>query len=201
MPAWLLPALMAGAQILGRGAQGASAERQNRNNFESDRTRLDLQAQQANNSNALAANAQNEAALMNRANLGIAAPSARMKQALLGSLIQNARTTRITPPSGIRMGEVSGGFDLDALLNAAARQAGGTLQGQATAALESGSDIPAMTRAQINPVNVNMQYQRPGLGETLLSGGGLLSALIGGLGSAVQGNGASRPRLPMDEDI
>lgn len=202
-----LAAIIAGAQILGpmlsRGGQGASSERTNQNNFAADQARLNLQAGQANNQNQLAAGAQNESALMNRSQLGMQAPSTRTRQALLGSLIQNARTARVTPPSGIRMGTVTGGLDLDTLLNAAARQAGGTLQRQATSALESGSDVPAFTdaRAGLTPVSGSMQYQQPGRMESILSGGGILASLIGALGSAAQGNGASRPRMNLDEDI
>jgi len=195
MPAWLLPALMAGGSILSRAGAGAQQERQQQNNGQFDRDRLALQAQQGQQSAALQAQGLNENALMNRAQLGISAPSARMKQALLGSLLQNAQTARYTPPPGIRMGQMSGGLDLSALINAAARQAGGTLQGQATRALETGSDVPTFTDAtsRLTATPTPSAVRGPGMGESLLSGGGLLASLLGAVMQARRGGNEMNP--------
>lgn len=189
MPAWLLPALMMGGQILGKAGGGASKERQNANQFQLQNNQLAQSAHNADTSAMLSAMQQNEGAKMNRAQLGITAPSARMKQALLGSLIQNARTAKYTPPAGVRMGQVSGGFDLDTLINALGRKAGGTLQSQATSALETGSDVPAYedATARLAKSPVPGGYQRAGKMESLMSGGGLLAGL---LGAVMQAKGA-----------
>lgn len=195
MPAWLLPALMMGGQILGKAGGGASQERQNANNFQLQNNQLAQSAHNADTNAMLAAMQQNEGARMNRAQLGITAPSARMKQALLGSLIQNARSAKVTPPAGIRMGQVSGGFDLDTLINALGRKAGGTLQAQATSALETGSDVPAFedATARLRRSPVPGGFQRAGRGESLMSGAGLLASLLGA-GMSARGGG-TRPEM------
>lgn len=178
MPAWLLPALMGGAAILGGAGKGASAERANANNYAADMARLNLQGQQANNQNLLQALLMNERGTMDRAQLGLEAPNARIRQALLGSMLQGAQSTKVTPPKGIRMGTVSGGMDVSALLNAALRGAGGTLQGQATRAIETGSDVPPLTDARqgLTRVDAAPAYQKAGKTESLLSLLGLLSS-------------------------
>jgi len=181
MPAWLIPALMGAGTLLGKAGQGAAAERQNANNFRLQQNQL---AQSAHNSDMqamLSALAQNERAKQDRAQLGITAPQARTRQALLGSILSNAKGFRVQPPAGIRMGQVSGGaFDLDALLSGA-RGAGRTLNAQATKALETGSDVPAYedATARLRPSPTAGGYQKAGALEGLLSGGGLLGALLG----------------------
>lgn len=190
MPAWLLPALMMGGSMLGKAGKGAADERARQNNFQLQNNQLAQSAHNADMSTMLSAMQQNEGARMNRAQLGITAPSARMKQALLGSLIQNARTARYTPPPGVRMGQVSGGFDLDTLINALGRQAGGTLQGQATRALETGSDVPAFedATARLRPSPTPAGYKKPGVFETIMSIAGLVG---GGAGVSQNLRGAS----------
>lgn len=193
MPALLLPALMMGGQLLGKAGGGSAKERQNANNFQLQNNQLAQSAHNADTNAMLAGLQQNEGAKMNRAQLGITAPQARMKQALLGSLIQNARTAKYTPPAGVRMGQVSGGFDLDTLINALGRKAGGTLQSQATSALETGSDIPAYedATARLTKSPVPSGYQKAGKMESLMSGGGLLAGLLGAVMQAK--GGGSRP--------
>ena len=201
MPAWLLPALMAGGQLLGKAAGGASKEREGQNNFQLQQNQLNQSAHQSNQSNLLNAMQQNEMAKLQRAKLGIEAPQARTKQALLGSLLQNARTARYTPPRGIRMGQVSGGFDLDALINALGRKAGGTLQSQAISALESGSDVPAYedATARLTQAPTPGGYKKAGTLESVLSGAGLLSGLLGGIGGAV--SAGRRPGIRTDGTV
>lgn len=189
MPAWLIPALMAGGSILGKAGQGASQERQSANNFQLQNNQL---AQSAHNSDMqalLSALAQNERGKMDRAQLGMQAPQTRTRQALLGSILQNARGARVQAPAGIRMGNISGGaFDLDALLSQA-RGAGRTLNQQATTALETGSDIPAYedATARLSKSPTPTGYQKAGKLEGLLSGGGLLGALLGAYMNAKKG--------------
>lgn len=180
MPAWLLPALMGVGAIASKAGSGASKERENANDFQLRQNQLTQQAHQSDVSSLLEALRQNENAKITRAQLGLQAPSARAKQALLGSLMANARTARVTPPAGIRMGHISGGVDLDALL-AHARGAGRTLNTQATSALESGSDVPAYedATARLTKSPASAGYQKAGAMESLLSLLGLVGAGAG----------------------
>lgn len=184
MPAWL-PIIMGLSAVAGKAGGGAAAERQSKNNFQLQQNQLAQSAHNADMQALLAALAQNERGKMDRAQLGIQAPQARTRQALLGSILANAKGMRVQPPSGIRMGNVSGGaFDLDALLSNA-RGAGRTLNQQATAALESGSDIPAYedATARLSKSPTPGGYQKAGKLEGLLS----LLGLVGAGAGAVQG--------------
>lgn len=191
------------AQLLAAAGQGLANERQNQNANALTAAQLQQGAQSANNATLLQALGLNRQAENDRARIGMEAPSTRTRQALLGSLLQHARSTRVTPPSGIRMGAVSGGVDLDALINAAARGAGGTLQRQATTALETGSDVPAPMEAtsRLTPVGAATPYRNAGGLESAVTGGGLLAALLSTLARQNgRGNGASRPLTALDEE-
>lgn len=191
MPAWLLPALMAGSSILSKAGGGASKERQSANDYQLQQNQLNQRAHESNTSALLNALRQNEEAAMSRAKLGIDAPQARAKQALLGSLMANARTARVTPPAGVRMGTVTGGLDLDALL-ANARGTGRTLNRQANRALRTGSDVPAYTdaTARLSSAPTPGGYQKAGAMESLLGGGGLLASILAGVLTAKKAAGA-----------
>lgn len=185
----MLSAILAGASLLGpllsKAGGGAASERGNQNDFLLRQNQQQQQGYQFDMQALLQALQQNERGKMDRAQMGIQAPQARMKQALLGSLLQNAKTARYTPPPGVRMGTVSGGLDLDTLINAMARKAGGTMQTQATQALETGSDVPAYedATARLQKSPTPGAYKGAGGLESILSGGGMLASLIGGLGA------------------
>lgn len=198
MPAWLLPALMMGGSILGKAGGKAAEERGNANDFQLRQNQLQQTANQADNTAALNANAQNETARMNRAQLGITAPQARLRQSLLASLMQNAKTARYTPPPGVRMGTVTGGLDLDTLINALARKDAGEMQGQASRALATGSDIPEFTDAasKITKSPVPGGYKNAGALESIFSGSGLLGSLLGGVLSAKNQGAGPTPNTP-----
>jgi hypothetical protein len=200
-----LLAIAAGAGLIGKIAggagKGAAAERANQNNF------AQTQNQQALSQFGIQQNARNnllgqqEQATLNRAQLGMQAPNVRMRQALLGSLIQNMQSAKITPPSGIRMGQVSGGIDPSALLNAGARQGGAEMQRQALMALLTKSDVPAATDFVRDGTVAAPQmggYKKPGRGESILSLIGLLGSAggsmagMGGGGGMPEMNGVSR---------
>jgi hypothetical protein len=196
MPAWL-PLMIAGGSILSKAGAGAAKERGNQNAFQLRQNELNQQAHRGDMEALLDALKQNEAAKMNRAQLGIQAPSARAKQALLGSLMANARTARVTPPAGIRMGTVSGGLDLDALLTHA-RGAGRTLNAQATQALETGSDVPAYEDAtsRLSKSPTPGGYKKAGKMESLMSLLGLVGAGAGAYKSARGASAPSDPTIP-----
>lgn len=185
------------AAVAGKSGEGAAAERAGANTFATTQNQL---AQAGHNSDITAllqALQQNESAKMNRAQLGIQAPSARTKQALLGSLLMNAQTAKYQPPPGVRMGAVSGGFDLSKLL-ANARTAGSELNSQATRALQTGSDIPAYTDAtsRLSKSPTPTGYQGAGKLESTMSGaataGSLLAALMAARNKQPQMNATSR---------
>lgn len=182
----MLPAILAGASLLGpllsKGGKGAASERFNQNDYQLRQNQQAQGAHQFDVQALLQALQQNERGTMDRAQLGISAPQARAKQALLGSLMQNMQSVKARPPAGVRMG--GGGIDLSALLSGA-RRAGGALNSQATTALETKSDIPAFTdaTARLTKSPTPAGYKGAGKLESVLSGGGLLASLIGGLGS------------------
>lgn len=182
----LLPLIIAGSAIAGKAAGGASRERQSANNFQLQQNQLNQKAHSDEISALLDALKQNESAKMNRAQLGIQAPQTRTKQSVLGSILANARTAKYAPPPGIRMGQVSGGLDLDALLSGA-RGAGRTLNMQATKALETGSDIPAYEDAtsRLSKSPTPGGYQKSGRVESILS----LLGLLGSGAGAFKGGG------------
>lgn len=185
----ILPLVMAGASLLGpllsKGGKGAQEERSNQNDAAYNRDRLAQSAHQTDTSALLQALQQNEKGTMDRAQMGISAPQARAKQALLGSLLSNAQTVRA--PNG--MG--GNGIDLSALLSGA-RTAGGELTSQATKALQTGSDIPAFTDAtsRLTKAPSPTPYQQPGKMESILSGGGLLASLLSAASPLMKGRGA-----------
>lgn len=189
----MLPAILAGASLLGglfgKAGGGAASERQASNNFqqqEAQRATQQYGVQQSALANLLG---QQQNANMQRAQFGIAAPQARMRQALLGSLLQNTRAAQITPPPGVNMGKLSGGVTPDAI-NSATRAGGGELQRQALIALLTGSDMPkgidfvgqGMLQAPKSPT-----YQQAGKLESLLSGAGLAGGAAGALGGLLGG--------------
>lgn len=185
-----LPILMGASYLLSKAGGGAAKERQTQNDYQLSADRAAQQGHQTDMTALLRALEMNESATMDRAKLGISAPRDRARQALLGSLLSNAQTARVTPPAGINMGTVSGGLDISQLL-AGARGAGRELTSQATQALQTRSDIPAMTDAtsRLKSAPTPSGYRRPGTMETLLSGGGLLGSLLGGVMQARGGGG------------
>ena len=190
MPLPLL-ALAAGAGVLGKlfggASKGAATERAATNAFAQNTDQIANQQYgmaQSARSNLLG---QQEAATMNRAQLGLQAPNVRAKQAILGSMLQQLQSARVTPPAGVTMGQLSGGIDPSRLLNPAARAGGADLQRQALMALLTKSDVPAPTdfvrHGTIAPPSAS-QYKGAGKLESILSALGLLGSAAGGLGEA-----------------
>lgn len=194
-----LAAVLGGASILGKlfsgGAKGAASERQSANDFQQRQDQLATSRygiQQSALANLLGLQ---ERATMDRAQMGVAAPSARLKQAILGSLLQNLQSARVSPPKGVNMAQISGGLDPSRLLNAGARAGGGELQRQALLALLTKSDVPAQTDYATQgmlqaPAAGN--YQKPGGLEKALTIGGLLGSLGGAVGQMIP----NKPRVP-----
>ena len=195
MPLPLL-AIAAGAGILGKIAggagKGAAAERAGQNDFTQTQNQQALSKYGIDQSARQNLLGQQEQATLNRAQLGMQAPNVRMRQALLGSLIQNMQSAKITPPSGIRMGQMTGGIDPSSLLNAGARAGGGEMQRQALMALLTKSDVPAATDFVRDGTVAGPQmggYKKPGGMETALS----LIGLLGSAGGAMANMGGGKP--------
>ena len=167
------------AGVAAGAARGQAGERTAENNFQTNQNQL-LNSQYGTQQSALAQLlALQERATMDRANMGVAAPSARMKQAILGSMIQNLQSAKITPPAGVTMGQLSGGIDPSKLLNAATRAGGGELNRQSLLALLNKSDVPEPTNyAQTGLMQAPTMGGYKGAGglETTLSTLGLIGS-------------------------
>jgi len=184
------------ASVAGRAGEGAAAERAGANNFATTQNQLAQSGHNSDISALLTALQQNESAKMDRAKLGIMAPQMRTRQALLGSLLANAQTAKYQPPAGVRMGQVSGGFDLSSLLSGA-RTAGNELNSQATRALQTGSDIPAFTDAtsQLTKSPTPTGYQGAGKFESAASGAGTAASLFAALMAARNRQQTQTPQM------
>ena len=130
-----------------------------------------------------------ENATMDRAQMGVTAPQARSKQAVLGSLMQNLQPAQISGlPSGVSMPQMSGGLT-PAALSSQARAGGGELQRQALMALLSKSDVPAATNypetGKIQSPEM-LGYKDPGKMESILSAIGLIGSTGGALGELLK---------------
>ena len=182
-----LMAVMAGAgllgKLMGKSGEGAAAERSTKNDFAQRNNQLANQQYQTQQGAATNLSQLQENATMNRAQMGIQAPNARMKQALLGSLLQNYQNRQIEAPAGIRVGKITGGLDLGAMSQAVRDGAGG-FSADALAALKNHSDVPAATdymkSGMLTPPSM-AGYDGPGKLESVLSGGGLLGGLLGAI--------------------
>jgi hypothetical protein len=109
-----------------------------------------------------------ERGVQDRAQMGLQAPGQRMRQSVLGSLIQNMQAAKVTPPPGVNMAQMSGGLS-PALLSPAVRAGGGELQRQALLALLNKSDVPGPTDYPTSGMIAPPAYKGAGKGETLAS--------------------------------
>ena len=169
--------------VFGGAGQGQAAERQSQNDFLQRENQMRLGQYSTQQQALLSLLGLDEKATMDRAQLGIQAPSSRTKQAVIGSLLARLQPTRIQAPAGINVGKVSGGLS-GAMGGGGMRAAGNALQMQALKALLSGSDVPqAGNYTQRGMVQApQMQgYKSAGKGESLLSALGLAGGLAGGL--------------------
>lgn len=181
----MLGAILGGASLLGSlfggAGKGAAQERQAANDFAQRENQMRLGQYSTQQQALLSLLGLDERAAMDRAQLGIAAPSARAKQALVGSLLSRLQPASIQAPAGVRVGQVGGGLGA-ALGGGGMQQAGQLLQAQALKALASGSDVPAAANyAQrgMLPAPQVQGYKQAGKGESILSALGLAGGLAG----------------------
>ena len=210
MPAWLLPAIMAGASIFGGAAKGAAEGRRENNNQASQRNSLLAQLhaiQQGATMNARQgeSNEQTDHANidLNRRRFALAAPSARASQSVRGSILANAQPASISGlPSRINVPQISGGLT-PAMFSGETRQLGGELSRQALLDQLRGDEFEPLQRTDfasgVLPSPQLEQYQRSGLLEQILGGLGLGLSAAGGIGGAIQENRGRRSYEPGDE--
>lgn len=199
---------------------GASNEATNRYNTNQGATTNAMQGRQGAVTHALdAQSAEN----LNRAQLGLQAPTVRARQSILGSVMKNLQPTQMVVPEGQRghVPTMRGGLNASAL-DPTTRQHGDELAKAALMAQLSGSDVPDKTdfmggvqdwgstvlappsatdfkSGLIAPPELG-GYKSAGKGESIMSGasvgGGILGEilkLIEGAQAPTSGNG-----LPID---
>lgn len=181
-------AIAAGAGLLGKlfggAAKGASQERAGQNNATQNQNHVLNQQYGIQQGAATNLAGLQERATMDRAQMGVQAPSARMRQAVLASLIQNTRGAQIAPPAGVNMAKLSGGLTPDSL-SAATRAGGSELEKQALLALLTKSDVPGATDYQQSGMVSSPTmggYKDAGKMESLMSVLGLLGGTAGAIG-------------------
>lgn len=182
--------------LFGGAGRGAAAERQSQNDFIQRENQMRLSQQQAQQQALMQLLGLDERATMDRAQLGIAAPSARTKQAVIGSLLSRLQPASVQAPAGVRVGQIRGGLG-DAIGGGAMRQAGNALSSQALQALLSRSDVPAVTNYAKTGLVAPAQmqgYKKAGKGESIMSAigvGGGLASILGPLLAKKSGGGGS----------
>lgn len=239
-----IPAITAGAGLLGKlfggGAKGSADQRGAENNqalqqnaltanMHNARQNALLTAAMAKDRGAMdrygtrqgattsALNSE-EAGKLNRARLGLEAPTVRARQSVLGSMMENMQPVRVenmNPRLAGRVPTITGGLSPDAL-SSTTRAHGRDLQEKAMAAQFSGSDVPGATdfrsgildapemvnfdASMLAPPHLAQMRGASGM-EKFLGWGGLLGSAIGGIGELI--NEKRRPTsgndLPIDE--
>jgi hypothetical protein len=172
------------SSLLTSAGSGASDERGTENAFAASQDRERNNIFRTQQQAALEALLAQERGTLDRAQLGITAPSARTRQSVLGSLLQNIQPVSVNVPDRVRGSLVSyeGGLS-PALLNDLARQSGAELQNQAHSALVNRSDIPEPTNFQsglLTPPN-QTPYREAGAFESGMSGAGTIGSILSAL--------------------
>lgn len=149
-------------------AQGQAAERTNENSYQTNANNTETSRYATQQGNLVNTLGLNENATMNRANLGLQAPTTRANQVLKGSLMELLQPVKISHPRAT-IPTISGGLNGD-VLSALARSAGKTLQTQGNDALVSKSDVPAPVdyTSKLSAAPEITPYKEPGAGETAL---------------------------------
>lgn len=173
-----------------------------------------MQGQQAATSNAL--NNQSAEGLQ-RAQLGLQAPSVRARQSILGSLMKNLKPAQMqsAPGQAGHTSSITGGLSASAL-DPMTRAHGDELMKAAMEAQLTGSDVPAATdfksgiqdwqstildvpeatdysKGILAPPKMQ-EYEQPSKLETGLSMGGIIGNILGEL---LKGKGAADEDIPM----
>jgi hypothetical protein len=193
MVMWIPLAIMAASAIAGKIGKGKADARNQQNQFAQNENQRQAQIHGTQQRSLVDLLGLQENATMDRAQMGVQAPQARAKQALLGSLMQNLQPASLSGlPPGVTMPQMSGGLT-PAAINPAARAGGGELQRQALLALLSKSDVPTMTdypKAGMLPAPVPQGYKDAGKFESIMSAIGAIGAGSGAVYDAYKNRNA-----------
>jgi hypothetical protein len=138
---------------------------------------------------------------LQRARLGLEAPTARARQSVMGSLMQNLQPSNVQASAKVapHVPKFSGGLT-PAALDPMTREHGGALMKAALEAQLSGSDIPASTDFMGGVLNApestdfrsglltppELQgYKQAGKGESIMSGGSVVGGILGDLANII----------------
>lgn len=180
------------APLFGGGAKKAQEQRTEEAKLNLGRDQL-ATSQYGTAQNAVFNKAQQD--LQNK-QFGLNAPSTRAKQATLGDLLANIQDAKITAPSGIRMGNITGGLRPSAL-GPNARAAGGELSRQALMALMDQRDQKFQDMPLLNPPAIS-QTPKAGKLENIFGTIGTIGGILGGLGqSGIFNGGGGQSQAPM----
>lgn len=161
---------------------------------------------------------------LQRARLGLEAPTARARQSLLGSLMANMQPVEVSGGNArvmANMPKITGGMT-PAAIDPTTRQHGKELMNAALMAQLSGSDVPKATnfgsgvadwkssvlgapeatdmrQGLLPPPNL-AGYQQAGRGESFLSGAGVVGGILGPLLEMIEGRsgGGRHTNYPID---
>jgi hypothetical protein len=191
-----------GLGMLGRLGEGQAGEREAENAAAASADRLRGSLFGTEQGASTHATDAEEDAKRYRAQLGITAPTARTKQALLGSLIQNMQPVSFGDTGRVKVPTMTGGLT-PAAISEATRGAGGELERQAIDALLSGSDMPSDTDFQAArlPAPQVTPYQGPGTGESILSGLGASSSMLQAILANQKKNSTSPPSFEQSDEL
>lgn len=207
MPAWLIPALMAGGKLLSGAAGGSAQQRGNENNQAAEKNRL-LASLYNTRQNATMNSLQGQSNEqmghanidMDRRKFALAAPGVRASQSVRGSLMQNGQPIKLSGlPDRVasRIPTIEGGLS-PALFNAETRALGGELTRKALIDQLNGDEFEPLQKTDfasgVLAAPKMEEFQKSGLLEKILGGLGTGMSIAGGIGDAVRG---SRGDIPM----
>ena len=214
----MLPAILAGAGLLGKLFGGAAHESANQrgaeNNQASQRNALLAQLygmRQNATTDALRAGSAEKLAQGNLAldqkKLALGAPSVRAGQSVRGSIMQNAQPFSVSglpPKIAASIPQISGGLS-PALFNADTRALGGEMTRKALIDQLKGDTFDPMTPTDfqsgiLSPPKME-DYQKSGLLEKILGGLGLAGSVAGGIGEAATGYQKRRQAAVYDGEM
>lgn len=214
-----LPAITAGASLIGRLFGGAGKGSADQRLTENDQR---LRATQMQNADALArASLANSAATTraamqnsdtyNRAGLDLerrrfqqTEPNLQARQAAIGSLLSRIQPLALSGLSARTQGRMPRMNSIIDALGPEARQAGSLLASRGLSGLQAGptqfADLPPVSlppEVQLPPALV-ASLKGSGLLEKILGGGGLIGSIVGGLGDLGNFGGGSRAYTDSD---
>ena len=192
----LTAGLGAAGQIAGMAGQGAAGQRMGENDQISQRNNQRLAAYNTQQ-NAMSRALENQSGEnMQRAQWGVQSDRERARQSVLGSLMKNLQTSRVSSSNPMLQGRIptyTGGLQASSVLDAMTRQQGQGLLQKALTAQQTGSDVPAATdflKGVLTPPELEA-LKKSGLLEKILGAVGLAGSIAGGVAST------QTPRLPV----